>query len=211
MYARELINTDQIVRFEAIPWNENGGPGNDRVVYLDVPADEFKLVSTDKDSRGKEFYTYDLKTDKYRDEAKRMLKFGGGDYLSIDLSSQEEKDNSGKTYFSGDYDKKLYVYENNIINESKEEVEYLMGKFYEYRILAAEAGANGADAEYKDFSERAMEYHERAMNQMDADAAEAERNDKMVADYEEEEANREVPRDYASMYERLGKLAGLDK
>lgn len=96
-----------------------------------------------------------------------------------------------------------------MINESKEEVEYLMGKFYEYRMLAAEAGANGADAEYKDFSERAMEYYERAMNQMDADAAEAERNDKMVADYEEEEANREVPRDYASMYERFEKLAGI--
>ena len=96
-----------------------------------------------------------------------------------------------------------------MINESKEEVEYLMGKFYEYRMLAAEAGANGADAEYKDFSERAMAYHERAMNQMDADAAEAERNDKMVADYEEEEANREVPRDYASMYERFEKLAGI--
>ena len=29
-----------------------------------------------------------------------------------------------------------------MINESKEEVEYLMDKFYEYRILAAEAGAN---------------------------------------------------------------------
>jgi hypothetical protein len=37
------------------------------------------------------------------------------------------------------------------------------------------------------------------------------RDQAMVDDYEEEEANREVPRDYASMYERLGKLAGLDK
>jgi hypothetical protein len=32
----------------------------------------------------------------------------------------------------------------------------------------------------------------------------------MIKKYEEEEANREVPRDYASMYERFEKLAGLD-
>jgi hypothetical protein len=32
-----------------------------------------------------------------------------------------------------------------------------------------------------------------------------------VDKYEDEEANREVPRDYASMYERFEKLAGLDK
>ena len=97
-----------------------------------------------------------------------------------------------------------------MINESKEEVEYLMGKFYEYRMLAAEAGANGADAEYKDFSDRAMEYYERAMGQMDTDAAETERNDQMVADYEEDDANREMNRADADLYERLGKLAGLD-
>jgi len=87
-----------------------------------------------------------------------------------------------------------------MINESKEEVEYLMGKFYEYRMLAAEAGANGANAEYKDFSDQAMEYYERAMGQMDADAAEAERNDKMVNDYEEDEANREINKMDADMY-----------
>lgn len=87
-----------------------------------------------------------------------------------------------------------------MINESKEEVEYLMGKFYEYRMLAAEAGANGANAEYKDFSDQAMEYYERAMGQMDADAAEAERNDKMVDDYEEDEANREINKMDADMY-----------
>jgi hypothetical protein len=33
----------------------------------------------------------------------------------------------------------------------------------------------------------------------------------MIDKYEDEEANREVPRDYASMYERFEKLAGLDK
>ena len=98
-----------------------------------------------------------------------------------------------------------------MINESKEEVEYLMGKFYEYRMLAAEAGANGADTEYKDFSNQAMEYYERAMGQMDTDAAEMERNDKMVADYEDDDANREMNRADADLYERLGKLAGLDK
>ena len=58
-----------------------------------------------------------------------------------------------------------------MINESKEEVEYLMSKFYEYRILASEAGANGSDDEYKKFSEQAMEYYERAIAEMDADAA----------------------------------------
>jgi hypothetical protein len=96
-----------------------------------------------------------------------------------------------------------------MINESKEEVEYLMGKFYEYRMLAAEAGANGAKAEYTDFSDRAMEYYERAMNQMDTDAAETERNDQMVADYEEDDANREMNRTDADLYERFEKLAGI--
>jgi hypothetical protein len=33
----------------------------------------------------------------------------------------------------------------------------------------------------------------------------------MVDKYEDEEANREVPRNYASMYERFAKIAGLDK
>jgi hypothetical protein len=115
-----------------------------------------------------------------------------------------------------DYDEDtgwLYWYElsplTSAINESKEEVEYLMGKFYEYRMLAAEAGANGADAEYKDFSDRAMEYYERAMGEMDADAAEAERNDKMVADYEEDDANREMNRADADLYERFTKLANI--
>jgi hypothetical protein len=112
-----------------------------------------------------------------------------------------------------------------MINESKEEVEYLMGKFYEYRMLAAEAGANGADAEYKDFSDRAMEYYERAMGQMDADAAEMERNDKMVADYEDNDANREMNKMDADMYResknnnkmnevelnRWAKLAGINE
>jgi hypothetical protein len=112
-----------------------------------------------------------------------------------------------------------------MINESKEEVEYLMGKFYEYRILAAEAGANGADTEYKDFSDQAMEYYERAMGQMDADAAEAERNDKMVDDYEEDEANREMNKMDADMYresknnnemnevnlDRWAKIAGINE
>jgi hypothetical protein len=112
-----------------------------------------------------------------------------------------------------------------MINESKEEVEYLMGKFYEYRMLAAEAGTNGADAEYKDFSDRAMEYYERAMNQMDTDAAETERNDQMVADYEEDDANREMNKMDADMYResknnnkmnevelnRWAKLAGINE
>ena len=59
-----------------------------------------------------------------------------------------------------------------MINESKEEVEYLMGKFYEYRILAAEAGANGADQEYENFSKQAMDYYERAIAEMDKDEKE---------------------------------------
>lgn len=37
----------------------------------------------------------------------------------------------------------------------------------------------------------------------------SDRDKAMIDDYEEEEANREVPRDYASMYERFQKLAGL--
>ena len=112
-----------------------------------------------------------------------------------------------------------------MINESKEEVEYLMGKFYEYRMLAAEAGTNGADAEYKDFSNQAMEYYERAMGQMDTDAAEMERNDKMVADYEDDDANREMNKMDADMYResknnnkmnevelnRWAKLAGINE
>lgn len=38
----------------------------------------------------------------------------------------------------------------------------------------------------------------------------SDRDKAMIDDYEEEEANREVPRDYASMYERFQKIAGLD-
>lgn len=111
-----------------------------------------------------------------------------------------------------------------MINEESE-VEYLMNKFYEYRMLAAEAGANGNDEEYNNFSKQAMEYFERAMDLEAANQSKLSPEDQaMVDDYEEEEANREVPRDYASMYEnknknkmndinlnRWAKLAGINE
>lgn len=87
----------------------------------------------------------------------------------------------------------------DMINESKEEVEYLMDKFYEYRILAAEAGANGADKEYEDFSKQAMEYYERAIAEMDKDAAD-------MTDHLSDE-DKALPN--KPMNERFEKLAGI--
>ena len=88
-----------------------------------------------------------------------------------------------------------------MINESKEEVEYLMGKFYEYRILAAEAGANGADQEYEDFSKQAMDYYERAIAEMDKDAAD-------MTDHLSDE-DKALPN--KPMNERFEKLAGINE
>ena len=91
-----------------------------------------------------------------------------------------------------------------MINESKEEVEYLMSKFYEYRILASEAGANGSDDEYKKFSEQAMEYYERAIAEMDADAAD-------MTDHlsDEDKALPNKPLD--EEFKRFQKLAGINE
>jgi len=112
-------------------------------------------------------------------------------------------------------------------------IKFLMDKFYEYRMLAADLTIN--DQATKLYLDKASEYYARAQEEIDKiepdntdhlsdedkalpnvplDEKDEELSDKdkaMVDDYEEEEANREVPRDYASMYERLGKLAGLDK
>lgn len=99
-----------------------------------------------------------------------------------------------------------------MINENESEVEYLMSKFYEYRNLAAEAVANGAKEEAADFNKQAMEYYERAMDLEVANMSNSDlspEDQAMIDKYEDEEANREVPRDYASMYERFEKLAGL--
>ncbi len=116
----------------------------------------------------------------------------------------------------------------NMINENESEVEYLMSKFYEYRNLAAEAGANGAKEEAADFNKQAMEYYERAMDLEVANMSNSNlspEDQAMIDKYEDEEANREVPRDYASMYEnetknnkmeninlnRWAKLAGINE
>lgn len=105
-------------------------------------------------------------------------------------------------------------------------IQYCMEKYREYRILATDPTIT--DQAHKLYSDKAMEYYVRAQEAMDeiepdntdhlSDEDKAlpntplsARDQAMVDDYEEEEANREVPRDYASMYERLGKLAGLDK
>lgn len=115
-----------------------------------------------------------------------------------------------------------------MINENESEVEYLMSKFYEYRNLAAEAGANGAKEEAADFNKQAMEYYERAMDLEVANMSNSDlspEDQAMIDKYEDEEANREVPRDYASMYEnetknnkmkdinlnRWAKLAGINE
>ncbi len=136
-----------------------------------------------------------------------------------------------------DYDEDtgwLYWYElvpisnESSINENESEVEYLMSKFYEYRNLAAEAGANGAKEEAADFNKQAMEYYERAMDLEVANMSNSDlspEDQAMIDKYEDEEANREVPRDYASMYEnetknnkmeninlnRWAKLAGINE
>ncbi len=104
----------------------------------------------------------------------------------------------------------------NMINENESEVEYLMSKFYEYRNLAAEAGANGAKEEAADFNKQAMEYYERAMDLEVANMSNSNlspEDQAMIDKYEDEEANREVPRDYASMYEnetKNNKMENLD-
>jgi iron-sulfur cluster repair protein YtfE (RIC family) len=114
-----------------------------------------------------------------------------------------------------------------------EYIQYCLERYREYTILAMDPTIN--DQATKLYLDKASEYYARAQEAMDEiepdmtdhlsdedkalpnvplDEKDEELSDKdkaMVDDYEEEEANREVPRDYASMYERLGKLAGLDK
>ena len=114
-----------------------------------------------------------------------------------------------------------------------EYIQYCMEQYREYTILAMDPTINSQAT--KLYLEKASDYYARAQEAMDEiepdntdhlsdedkalpnvplDEKDEELSDKdkaMVDDYEEEEANREVPRDYASMYERLGKLAGLDK
>jgi hypothetical protein len=112
-------------------------------------------------------------------------------------------------------------------------IQYCLDQYYEYRTLAMDPTIN--DQATKLYLDKASEYYARAQDAMDEiepdntdhlsdedkalpnvpldekDEELSDRDKAMIDDYEEEEANREVPRDYASMYERLGKLAGLDK
>jgi hypothetical protein len=112
-----------------------------------------------------------------------------------------------------------------------EYIQYCLEQYREYRILAADPTIN--DQASKLYSEKAMDYYARAQEAMDEiepdmtdhlsdedkslpnkpldekDEELSDRDKAMVDDYEEEEANREVPRDYASMYERFEKLAGI--
>ncbi len=112
-------------------------------------------------------------------------------------------------------------------------IKFLMEKYYEYRTLAADPTLTKEAT--KLYLDKASEYYARAQEEIDKitpDATdhlsdedkalpnrsladqEAELSDRdkaMIDDYEEEEANREVPRDYASMYERFEKLSGLSK
>ena len=82
---------------------------------------------------------------------------------------------------------------------------YCMEKFYEYRILAADPTIT--DAARKLYGEKAMDYYERAQAAIDEIESTNQESDlspedqAMIDKYEDEEANREVPRDYASMYE----------
>jgi hypothetical protein len=101
---------------------------------------------------------------------------------------------------------------------------YCMEKFYEYRTLAMDPTIT--DAARNLYAEKAMNYYERAQAAMDEIAPDntdhlsdedkalpnkplSARDQAMVDDYEEEEANREVPRNYDSMYERFQKLANI--
>jgi hypothetical protein len=101
---------------------------------------------------------------------------------------------------------------------------YCMEKFYEYRTLAMDPTIT--DAARNLYAEKAMDYYERAQAAMDEIAPDntdhlsdedkalpnkplSARDQSMVDDYEEEEANREVPRNYDSMYERFQKLANI--
>jgi hypothetical protein len=110
-------------------------------------------------------------------------------------------------------------------------IKFLMDKFYEYRTLAMDPTIN--DQATKLYLDKASEYYARAQEAIDEiepdntdhlsdedkalpnvpldekDEELSDRDKAMVDDYEEEEANREVPRDYASMYERFEKLAGI--
>ena len=126
-------------------------------------------------------------------------------------------------------------------------IQYCMEKYREYRILSTDPTIT--DQAYKLYSDKAMEYYVRAQEAMDEiepdntdhlsdedkalpnvplgekDEELSDRDKAMVDDYEEEEANREVPRDYASMYEnetknnkmeninlnRWAKLAGINE
>jgi hypothetical protein len=110
-------------------------------------------------------------------------------------------------------------------------IKYCMDQYYEYRTLAMDPTIN--DQATKLYLDKASEYYARAQEAMDEiepdntdhlsdedkalpnvpldekDEELSDRDKAMVDYYEEEEANREVPRDYASMYERFEKLAGL--
>lgn len=112
-------------------------------------------------------------------------------------------------------------------------IKFLMDKFYEYRMLAADP--NNDDRATKLYSDKAMEYYERAQEEIvkvapditdhlnDEDKLSPE-DKAMIDKWEDEESNREVPRDYASMYEnkdinnmneinlnRWAKLAGINE
>jgi hypothetical protein len=106
-----------------------------------------------------------------------------------------------------------------------EYIQYCLERYREYTILAMDPTIN--DQATKLYLDKASEYYARAQEAMDEiepdmtdhlsdedkalpnvpldekDEELSDRDKAMVDDYEEEEANREVPRDYASMYERF--------
>jgi hypothetical protein len=91
-------------------------------------------------------------------------------------------------------------------------IQYCLDQYYEYRTLAMDPTIN--DQATKLYLDKASEYYARAqeaMDEIEPDMTDhlSDEDKAMIDDYEEEEANREVPRDYASMYERFEKLAGL--
>jgi hypothetical protein len=111
-------------------------------------------------------------------------------------------------------------------------IQYCLDQYYEYRTLAMDPTIN--DQATKLYLEKASEYYARAQDAMDEiepdntdhlsdedkalpnvpldekDEELSDRDKAMVDDYEEEEANREVPRNYDSMYENENKINKIE-
>jgi hypothetical protein len=95
-----------------------------------------------------------------------------------------------------------------------EYIQYCLERYREYRILAADPTINAQAT--KLYLDKASDYYARAqeaMDEIEPDMTDhlSDEDKAMIDDYEEEEANREVPRNYTSMYERFEKLSGLSK